>query len=132
MRLCTHCGGDNPVRSIYGDYYCDDDCIGDHIESLRAEVESWENRYKLAMVCYKDEETTHTATLARLVEAEDKNAALLAAQKNFAASLTDRIAELEFQRDDMTARQRLATNMQIDLIQAIKHDYETAKSEAAQ
>lgn len=70
----------------------------------------------------------------------EQNAALVAALKvalPYADSITKAnaeavraaIAELEFQRDDMTARQRLATNMQIGLIQEIKHDYETAKNE---
>lgn len=50
-----------------------------YIDTLHAEVENWKNKYDLAMVCYKDEETTHTATLARLVEAQEQNAELLAA-----------------------------------------------------
>lgn len=50
-----------------------------YIDTLHAEVENWKNKYDLAMVCYKDEETTHTATLARLVKAQEQNAELLAA-----------------------------------------------------
>lgn len=87
MRLCTHCGGDSPRRSIYGEYFCDDDCIGDHIESLRAQ------------------------------------------QKNFAASLADRTAELECLRDKTPVGQRLIINGLIGQAQAIAHDYETAKGE---
>ena len=45
--------------------------------ACRAEVESWKNRYSRAMVCYKDEETTHTTTIARLVKAQEQNVELV-------------------------------------------------------
>lgn len=51
------------------------------------------------------------------------HAAFLAAQKSFAASLAERIAELEAQRDKAPAALRLEINGQIGLIQAIAHDY---------
>ena len=41
MKRCTHCGGDNPRSSVYEDYFCGENCIGDHIESLLATQKSF-------------------------------------------------------------------------------------------
>jgi hypothetical protein len=55
-----------------------------------------------------------------------QNAALLAAQKRFAARLTERIAELEAaQHKSATKAERLTINREIGLIQAIARDYTT-------
>lgn len=59
-----------------------------------------------------------------------QNAAFLATQKSFTASLAERIAELEAQRDKAPVTLRLEINGQIGLIQAIAHDYNVVIKES--
>lgn len=73
---CPYCDGREETNLSAAYHVCDRIRVQTKINTLRAEVEGWKNRYDLAMVCYKDEETTHTATLARLVKTQEQNAEL--------------------------------------------------------
>jgi chromosome segregation ATPase len=92
-------------------------------------------RNREEQVLLRDKEITKLRAQLASLDAQDnlnhsllekeraQNAAFLVAQKSFAASLAERIAELEAQREKAPATLRLEINGQIGLIQAIAHDY---------
>lgn len=108
------------------------------IEDLEFELDAAEAelvRYRNAVAGYRTFEESGVEAVRRmhseLAATKLALAVLVLARAQFLASLNERIAELQAQRDRKAGITRDELNGRIGLIQAIKHDFERISNDTA-